>query len=191
MSMFHATHLGTTPPTPIQRHWSCIRSRGELEALISRQGLSRLQALRAAEPGFAVPIETDDVERLLQAAAQFHVPLQMQWLELPNTFESRGCIETVHSTAQGLRIHQGGRLLHLCADHLSRAWIVRHPTALGSSCALELFDEQDDPLLVLSGECCAMPPHQCDDQAEEVRCTRTWRRMVSELLCDSACSSAC
>jgi putative heme degradation protein len=191
MSMFHAAHLGTSPPSPIQWDWSCIRSRSELEALVSRQGLSRLQALRAAEPGFAVPIEADDVERLLQAAAQSNVPLQMQWLEQPNAFESRGCIELVQSTAQGLRIHQAGRLLHLCSDHLSRAWIVRHPTALGLSCALELFDEQEDPLLVLSGECCALPSHTCPDQEEETRCTRTWRRMVSELLCDSACSSAC
>lgn len=175
----------------IQRDWNSVRSREQLDVMLSHQGVTRLEALRAAGPGFAVPIDANGVEKLLRLAAHAQLPLHLTWQARPDVDPSYGCVHDVQATAHGLLAYLEGRRLHLCEDHLSCAWIVRHPTPLGLSCSLELFDAQEQPLLVLSGERGTRSAHTHSDRTEQAHCTRAWRRIVSALIWDSACSSAC
>jgi putative hemin transport protein len=132
--------------------WAAMTDTHEFFGLLRRHGVTRTQALRLAHPQFAQPAAPALVKRVLNDAARNGVPLMV-------FVGNRGMIQ-IHSgpvqrvTVMGpwLNVLDPGFSLHLRADHVDRAWIVRKPTCDGIVTSLELFDAEGETIAMVFGE---------------------------------------
>ena len=122
--------------------WRSLQDTHEFHSLLKKHKVGRRQALRLAEPEFAVPVDpTTTGERLLHAAAASEVPIMV-------FVGNHGCIQ-IHTGPVQKIVRFGDWInvldedfnLHLRDTALSHAWVVRKPTKDGTVTSVELFDQ--------------------------------------------------
>ncbi len=133
------------------RAWASMRSAHGLSTLVQAFGLSRLQALRLAPPGYVQRLAHSSVHEAVAHAAQLGVPLVV-------TVGNRGAAHThvgllPNVVMQGSRVHAEGPHTQLSLDEaaIASVWLVRHPTAEGLQHTLESFDANGELITLLSG----------------------------------------
>jgi putative hemin transport protein len=164
------------PDTDIDRaafrtDWASLRDTHEFFGLLRRHGLTRTQALRLADPGFAQRIEAGAARELLQGAAQDALPI-MVFVGNPGMIQIHtGPVSRVEVMGPWLNVLDPSFNLHLREDHIAAAWAVRKPTTDGLVTSLELFDAAGETIAMLFGERKPGRPELC-----------AWRRLVDTLV---------
>ncbi len=154
-----------------QQAWLDMQDTHEFFALLRRFGVSRTQGLRLAPQGHAIPIDVSALDRALVLASQRELPIMV-------FVGNSGCIE-IHTGPVQKIVEMGDWVnvmdpdfnLHVNRTGLTRAWIVRKPTADGVVTSLEVFSDTEHPVAMLFG---ARKPGIPEDER--------WRELVSALL---------
>lgn len=150
--------------------WASLKDTHEFFGLLKRFGVTRTQGLRLAGREFAYPAPLDAPRRLLEAAAASAMPI-MVFVGNPGCIQIHtGTVERVLPTPPWLNVLDPGFSLHLRADHVAAAWVVKKPTTDGVVTSVELFDRRGETIAMFFG--------QRKPGAPEID---TWRRTVADL----------
>jgi putative hemin transport protein len=181
----HAAHPVFEPVPPVEPEpsdegidvqafreaWRGLRDTHEFFGLLRRFGVSRTQALRLAEPGYAMPVDTGAACQLLCVAAQQGVSI-MVFVGNPGMIQIHsGPVHRVVVRGLWLNVLDPGFNLHLREDHIAHAWVVRKPTVDGIVTSLEVFDAEGRTIAMFFGERKPGRPECCD-----------WRNLVERLI---------
>ncbi|WAC75038.1 hemin-degrading factor [Roseateles sp. SL47] len=151
--------------------WADLRDTHDFFGLLKRHGLSRVQALRLAEPRFVQPLPRSSAQELLSRAAQQGVSI-MVFVGNPGMIQIHsGPIHQVVMMGPWLNVLDPGFNLHLREDHIASAWLVRKPTVDGLVCSMELFDAQGRTIAMLFGERKPGQAERCD-----------WRQLLESMV---------
>lgn len=155
--------------------WAALRDTHDFFGLLREHGVSRPQALRLADPGYAQPVDVGSARELLNAAAAAGTPI-MVFVGNRGTIQIHtGPVARVEVIGPWLNVLDPGFNLHLREDHVASAWVVRKPTVDGVVTSLELFDGDGEVLAMFFGERKPGRPELC-----------AWRRIADGLVADPA-----
>ncbi len=150
--------------------WAAMTDTHEFFDLLRRFGAARLQALRLAGPDLAYALERDAISALLNDAASTQLPI-MVFVGNPGMIQIHtGPVRTIRAMGPWLNVLDPGFNLHLRADLVAHAWVVRKPTSDGHVTSVELYDAAGENIAMLFGE--RKPGH-----AE----LESWREAVARL----------
>ena len=149
----------------LHRAWDGLRDTHEFFGLLKNFSVSRIQALRLAEPKYVQQVEGDDCQSVLQAAATEGVPI-MVFVGNPGMIQIHsGAVKKVAVMGPWLNVLDPGFNLHLREDHIASAWVVKKPSVDGLVTSLELFDAQGETIAMLFGERKPGKPELCEWRA--------------------------
>lgn len=154
----------------LRTRWAAMQDVHEFFGMLRDLGVGRRQAFRLVGETHAREVAADGVRSLLEAAAAREVPIMV-------FVGNRGCIQ-IHTgpvariavMGPWLNVLDPGFNLHLRADHVATAHVVRKPTRDGTVTSLELFDAAGETIAMLFGE---RKPGQ--DERED------WRALIAEV----------
>jgi putative hemin transport protein len=135
----------------LQQDWADLRDTHDFFSLLKKHGVSRVQALRLAQPKFVQQVHCADVLRALTAAAARDIPLMVFVGNHGMLQIHSGPIQKVWYARPWLNILDVSFNLHLRMDHIDTAWIVKKPTVDGLVTSFEVFDAQGDAIAMLFG----------------------------------------
>ena len=136
----------------LRESWASMRDTHEFFGVLKKHKVSRLQALRLADPQFVQRVDADAVHLTLTAAAREAVPI-MVFVGNPGMIQIHsGVVKRVAVMGPWLNVLDDGFNLHLRDDHISSAWVVFKPTSDGLVTSLELFDARGDTIAMFFGE---------------------------------------
>ena len=135
----------------LHQAWAALRDTHDFFSLLKTHGVSRVQALRLAQPKFVQQVHCADILRALTAAAAREIPLMVFVGNHGMLQIHSGPIQKVWYARPWLNVLDASFNLHLRMDHIDTAWIVRKPTADGLVTSFEVFDAQGDAIAMLFG----------------------------------------
>lgn len=135
----------------LHQAWAALRDTHDFFSLLKAHGVSRVQALRLAQPKFVQQVHCAEVLRLLTAAAARQIPL-MAFVGNHGMLQIHsGPIYKVSYAKPWLNVLDVSFNLHLRMDHIDTSWIVKKPTVDGVVTSFEVFDAQGDAIAMLFG----------------------------------------
>lgn len=162
----------------VRADWASMRDTHEFFGLLKKHGLTRTQALRAAEPRFAQPLDAHAARAVLQAAAGEGTPI-MVFVGNPGCIQIHsGPVQRVVVMGPWLNVLDERFNLHLREDAIAEAWAVRKPTSDGLVSSLELFDTQGELIAQFFGQRKPGKPERC-----------AWRQLIDRLVHEPAWQS--
>ena len=135
----------------LHQAWAALRDTHDFFSLLKTHGVSRVQALRLAQPKFVQQVHCADVLRVLTAAAAREIPLMVFVGNHGMLQIHSGPIQKVWYARPWLNVLDASFNLHLRMDHIDSAWIVKKPTVDGLVTSFEIFDAQGDAIAMLFG----------------------------------------
>jgi len=131
--------------------WNTLRDTHDFYSLLKTHGVSRVQALRLAQPKYVQQVPCENILRVLTEAAAREVPL-MVFVGNHGVLQIHsGVIQNVSYSRPWLNVLDANFNLHLRTDHIKTAWIVKKPTIDGLVTSFEIFDTQGDAIAMLFG----------------------------------------
>lgn len=132
--------------------WRGLQDTHDFFPLLKRLGLSRVQALRLAEPEFAWRVECSSVRKVLTRAAQQGLAI-MVFVGNPGAIQIHtGPVDRVQDVGPWLNVLDAGFNLHLKEADVVDAWLVRKPSVDGVVTALECFDRDGRQIVQFFGK---------------------------------------
>lgn len=128
----------------LREAWDSLEMTHEFFLILRRFGVTRGQAMRLAGPERARSVPVDTIRQALDGAAGGGLPIMV-------FASNRGCmqihagpIRRVETVGPWLNILDPTFNLHLRADRIASAWVVRKPSVNGEIHSLELYDGAGD-----------------------------------------------
>lgn len=148
-----------TPPRPddavdvaaFHAGWLAMQDTHEFFGLLRRHDVARTQALRLAPPGHSERVVLDAPAQALHAAAAAALPIMVFVGSIGCIQIHTGPVVRVAPMGPWLNVMDPGFNLHLRADHVREAWLVRKPTSDGIVSSLELFDGDGETIALMFG----------------------------------------
>jgi putative hemin transport protein len=135
----------------LHRSWNLLKDTHEFYGLLKDYQVSRVQALRLAQPKYVQQIHRADILRVLTAVAAQEISI-MVFVGNPGMLQIHsGPINQVSFSRPWLNVTDASFNLHLRMDHVDSAWLVKKPTVDGLVTSLELFDAQGEVIAMLFG----------------------------------------
>lgn len=138
--------------TALRDAWLALKDTHDFVALLMKQKVQRLQALRLAGRDLAAQVTPASLRRTLEWAAATGAEIMI-------FVGNRGCIQihtgpvkTLRAMGPWFNVLDPGFNLHLREDRIASAWVVRKPTSDGVVTSLELFDAEDELIATLFGK---------------------------------------
>jgi putative hemin transport protein len=132
--------------------WRGMQDTHEFFGMLQKHKVGRQQALRLAGGELAYPVATSAFRHALEAARDGGTDI-MIFVSSPGCVQIHtGPISTIKEMGPWLNVLDPGFNLHLRADHLAAAWVVRKPTSDGIVSSLEIFDPAGDPIALMFGK---------------------------------------
>lgn len=132
--------------------WGALTDVHQFVGLLKDFGIDRYQALRLAGHDFAWRVDLSAVEAMMSHAVQQQLPIMC-------FVGSRGCIQIhtgpiheIKAMGPWLNVLDPSFHLHLRADHIADAWVVRKPTKDGHVTSLEAYDANGELIIQFFGE---------------------------------------
>ena len=135
----------------LHQAWAALRDTHDFFSLLKTHGVSRVQALRLAQPKFVQQVHCADILRVLTAVAAREIPLMVFVGNHGMLQIHSGPIQKVWYARPWLNVLDASFNLHLRMDHIDSAWIVKKPTVDGLVTSFEIFDAQGDAIAMLFG----------------------------------------
>ena len=131
--------------------WLALRDTHEFFPMLKRFALGRTQALRLAPPEHAVPVSCSTITKLLSRASETGTSIMVFVGNLGCLQIHTGEIHRVVPLGPWINVMDPDFNLHLRADAVAEAWVVRKPTDDGIVTSLELFDGSGETIALLFG----------------------------------------
>ncbi|KAB0635266.1 heme ABC transporter [Burkholderia stagnalis] len=150
--------------------WDAMTDTHQFFGITQRFGVSRLQALRLAEPQYAYPVDTRALRYVLEHAAGSGQPIMVFVGNAGMIQIHTGPVANVREMGTWINVLDPGFNLHVREDMIAAAWVVKKPTSDGIVTSVELFDRQGEHVALLFGERKPGRPERDD-----------WRALVASL----------
>lgn len=132
--------------------WRGMQDTHEFFGLLRDFGVTRTQGLRLAPPEFAYPVPATTLEPLLEKVAFAGTEI-MVFVASPGVIQIHtGPVRTIKSTGQWVNVLDPTFNLHVRADLVASAWVVRKPTADGVVTSVEFFDANGKNVALIFGK---------------------------------------
>jgi putative hemin transport protein len=132
--------------------WEAMQDTHEFFGLLGRFGVARPQALRLVGRDLAFRVPTDALQRTFERCAAAELPV-MIFVGSPGVIQIHtGAVHRLVATGPWFNVIDPGLDLHVRADRVAAAWVVRKPTADGHVSALELFNAAGETILLVCGK---------------------------------------
>lgn len=136
----------------LREAWLAMKDTHEFFGLLRKFGVARTQALRLIGEDLARPVATASLEKILYAAAGTDLPI-MIFVGNPGVVQIyTGALRKVAPMGPWINVLDPGFDLHVRADRIANAWVVRKPTVDGIVTALELYDADGEQIALLVGK---------------------------------------
>ncbi|MDN7449227.1 ChuX/HutX family heme-like substrate-binding protein [Burkholderia multivorans] len=133
--------------------WDAMTDTHQFFGITQRFGVSRLQALRLADPQHAYPLDAARALRhVLERAAQSGQPIMVFVGNAGMIQIHTGPIANVREVGAWINVLDPGFNLHVREDMIATAWVVKKPTSDGIVTSVELFDRNGEHVALLFGE---------------------------------------
>ncbi|MGZ2746465.1 hemin-degrading factor [Burkholderia stagnalis] len=132
--------------------WDAMTDTHQFFGITQRFGVSRLQALRLAEPRYAYPVDTRALRHVLEHAAGSGQPIMVFVGNAGMIQIHTGPVANVREMGTWINVLDPGFNLHVREDMIAAAWVVKKPTSDGIVTSVELFDRQGEHVALLFGE---------------------------------------
>ncbi|MCP3139014.1 hemin-degrading factor [Pyxidicoccus sp. QH1ED-7-1] len=132
--------------------WCGLQDTHDFFTLLQRFDVARTQALRLAGQELTTAVAPESLTWVLERVAGSGQPI-MVFVGNPGAIQIHtGPVHTVRPTGPWMNVLDSGFNLHLRADHIHTAWVVRKPTRDGVVTSLELFDAAGENIALLFGK---------------------------------------
>jgi putative hemin transport protein len=140
--------------TPALREaWASMQNTHDFFGLTRRFQVSRIQALRLADPRMVTPLKPRlALPDALRLAADSGLPIMVFIGNLGCIQIHTGPIHNILEAGEWLNVLDPGFNLHIHQPGIAQAMIVRKPTADGLVSSLELYDHDGEVVALLFGE---------------------------------------
>jgi len=136
----------------LREGWRALQDTHEFFALLNRFSVARTQALRLAEPELTTAVAPSALTWGLEKASATALPI-MVFVGNPGCIQIHtGPVKNVKPMGPWMNVLDPGFNLHVRADHVHSAWVVRKPTRDGVVTSVELFDEAGDNIALIFGK---------------------------------------
>ncbi|MBB4952206.1 putative hemin transport protein [Agrobacterium vitis] len=143
---------GNVPLNDLRHRWSTMTDTHQFVGLLKALELSRLKAISSVGDDFAWKVSPQAVATMFEDAVRTQVPLMC-------FVGNQGCVQ-IHSgpvsnvkpLGPWLNIMDETFHLHLRADRIAEAWVVRKPTDKGHVTSLEAYDAQGNLIIQFFGK---------------------------------------
>jgi putative hemin transport protein len=135
----------------LHQAWNALRDTHDFFSLLKAHHVTRVQALRLAQPKYVQQVHRTDILRVLTAAATQDIPLMVFVGNHGMLQIHSGPVRNVEYSRPWLNVLDASFNLHLRMDHIDTAWIVKKPTVDGLVTSFEIFDTQGDAIAMLFG----------------------------------------
>jgi putative hemin transport protein len=135
----------------LHQAWSALRDTHDFFSLLKTHGVSRVQALRLAQPKYVQQVHSEDILRVLTTAVARNISIMVFVGNHGMLQIHTGLIQNVSYSKPWLNVLDASFNLHLRMDHIDTAWIVKKPTVDGLVTSFEIFDTQGDAIAMLFG----------------------------------------
>lgn len=150
------TSDATTPDRDVDLHamrasWDAMQQTSDFQTLLRRFGVRRPQALRLAGAARAGRVALWSLRLVLERAASDRLPLVVLAANPGTVHIHRGPVRTARALGPWINVLDDEFNLHVRADAIAEAWVVRKPTCDGVVTSLELFDATGETIALLFG----------------------------------------
>lgn len=160
--------------TGLRNAWDAMTDTHQFFGITQRFEVSRMQALRLADPRYAYSVETHALRCVLEQAAASAQPIMVFVGNAGMIQIHTGPIANVRELGPWINVIDPGFNLHVREDMIAAAWVVKKPTSDGIVTSLELFDRQGEHIALLFGERKPGRPERDD-----------WRTLIASLPCNA------
>jgi len=136
----------------LREGWRALQDTHEFFALLNRFSVARTQALRLAEPELTTAVAPSALTWVLERASAASLPI-MVFVGNPGCIQIHtGPVKNVKPMGPWMNVLDAGFNLHVRADHVHSAWVVRKPTRDGVVTSVELFDADGENIALIFGK---------------------------------------
>ena len=162
---------GEIDTTGLRRRWLDLRDVHDFFGMLRDFGVGRQQAFRLVGTDLAQPVAPTCFRTALERAAEHRLPI-MVFVGNPGAIQIHtGPISRLVDMRGWFNVLDPGFNLHLRAERIATAWVVRKPTDDGTVTSLEVFDAQGIQIAWMFGERRSGQPERGD-----------WRALVESLV---------
>ncbi len=135
-----------------RQRWGALTDVHEFVGLLRDFGVDRYQAMHLAGQDFAWRVDTSSVEAMMNLAVREGIPI-MCFVGNSGCIQIHtGPIHEIKMMGPWLNVLDPTFHLHLRADHIAYAWVVRKPTKDGHVTSLEAYDAKGELIIQFFGE---------------------------------------
>jgi putative hemin transport protein len=131
--------------------WDAMQETRDFQTLLRRFGVRRPQALRLAGAARAGRVALWSLRLVLERAASDAIPVVVLAANPGTVHIHRGPVRTARALGPWVNVLDDDFNLHVRADAIAEAWVVRKPTRDGVVTSLELFDAAGETIALLFG----------------------------------------
>jgi len=146
----------TDQPTPeamvaLRDTWATMEDTHEFQSMLRKSNISRHDAIRMVGADYAQRLSPEAADVLFEKLASQELPI-MAFVRNSGILQIHsGPVRNIKQMGPWLNVLDSGFHLHLRKDHFAAIWLVRKPTAKGDIHSIEIFDENDDQVILING----------------------------------------
>ncbi|MBL0697632.1 ChuX/HutX family heme-like substrate-binding protein [Comamonas sp. JC664] len=138
--------------TGLREGWRALQDTHEFFMLLNRFGVARTQALRLAQPELTTAVSPSALTWVLEKASAAELPI-MIFVGNPGCIQIHtGPVKNVKPMGPWMNVLDPAFNLHVRADNVASAWVVRKPTRDGVVTSVELFDADGENIALIFGK---------------------------------------
>ena len=132
--------------------WAGMEDTHQFQAMLRRTRISRHDAIRHVGADFAVQLSLEAADQLFERLPADEVPI-MAFVRNPGILQIHsGPVRNIKQVGPWLNVLDTGFHLHLRKDRFAAVWLVRKPTKNGDIFSIEVFDANDEQVILINGD---------------------------------------
>ncbi|MEM6263774.1 MAG: ChuX/HutX family heme-like substrate-binding protein [Bacteroidota bacterium] len=136
----------------LHKEWSAMEDTHEFFGILRKHKLTRLQAAQVIGDSFALQLQEDAMDTLLEVAAKEEVPIMAFVGNAHNIQIHTGPVKKIARMDQWLNVLDPDFNLHVDTDQVGHAWIVKKPTMDGIVTGVEFYDKNGEMMVQFFGK---------------------------------------
>jgi putative hemin transport protein len=136
----------------LRERWRGLQDVHDFHAMLHEVGAGRIQAFRLVGDEFAYRVDPNAFRLALEESASSEAPI-MIFAGNPGVIQIHtGPVHKLRELGPWFNVLDDGFNLHLRADHIAEAWVIRKPTRDGIVTSLEIFADDECQIAWMFGK---------------------------------------
>lgn len=136
----------------LRETWATMEDTHQFQSMLRKSKISRHDAIRLVGENYAQRLSAESADLLFERLAAQEVSI-MAFVRNPGILQIHsGPVRNIKQMGPWLNVLDTGFHLHLRKDHFAAIWLVRKPTSSGDIYSIEIFDENDEQVILITGD---------------------------------------